>query len=419
MEFVPTAAKTTPIRPQDTRYEERVAAATDAAARLDREVLLGAEATVLVDAIVSEHAARLVEPLWDTFFVNLDDQQHLVVGLPESPEGVDAFRVEMWMTFRGATDSVRGFWTNGSNEGCAPDEMKFSWQRGFKSNSDEYDVQDAKKLLEQLRDWWFPKIHDAVDAANKEIGEHRAKLRAEVLKVVAVRQSRAQAFADASNALAIPLNPTAEDVSASIPLRPKALRLSDVEAAAHDGASEAALTVEVADALVKQIAAFGAALERLPASANRLAGQDEESLRDVLLFVLNANWQGGVTGETFVGQGKTDIHLTWRGKEAFIGECKFWHGEQKFREALDQLLDRYTVWRATRVALVLFIRDIKDVTSVIDKAWRCIQDHARYTGETTAAAPDLNAALMKAQTDAARLVTLTLLPVVIPQAIGE
>lgn len=416
MEFVPTAARITPIRTQDTRYEERVKAATDAAALLDGKVLLGAEATVLVDAIVSEYAACLVEPLWDTFFVNLDDQQHLVVGLPEPQEGVDSFRVELWMTFRGATDSVRGFWTNGSNQGCAPDEWKLSWQRGFTSTSDEYDLRDAEKLLEQLRDWWFSKIREAVNVANEEIDAHRAGLRAEVRKVVALRQSRALAFAGASNALAIPLNPTAADVAPSVPLRPKALRLSDVETAAHDGADEAALAVEVADALVKQIAAFGAALERLPASANRLAGQDEESLRDVLLFVLNASWQGSVTGETFVGEGKTDIHLTWRGKEAFIGECKFWHGEQKFREALDQLLDRYTVWRATRVALVLFIREIKDVTSVIEKAWRCIQDHARYAGETTAAAPEHHAGHMKAQADAARLVTLTLLPVVIPRA---
>lgn len=152
----------------------------------------------------------------------------------------------------------------------------------------------------------------------------------------------------------------------------------------------------------------------MPATANRLAVANEETIRDVLLFVLNANWQGAVTGETFLGEGKTDIHLRWRDRDAFIGECKFWHGEKTFAEGLDQLLGRYTVWRATRVALLLFIRDHVDISAVIAKAVATVTSHRRFVGPTKPGGSDRHAFMMRAQHDAQKIVTLNLIPVVIP-----
>lgn len=35
------------------------------------------------------------------------------------------------------------------------------------------------------------------------------------------------------------------------------------------------------------------ALERSPVAANRLAGENEETLRDFLLIILNTRWKGG------------------------------------------------------------------------------------------------------------------------------
>ena len=82
-------------------------------------------------------------------------------------------------------------------------------------------------------------------------------------------------------------------------------------------------------------------IERSPRA---FAGMKEEDLRLLLLVPLNGHFEGQATGETFNGEGKTDILIRERNKNIFIAECKFWHGAKSFTEAIDQL-QRYTTWR--------------------------------------------------------------------------
>jgi hypothetical protein len=130
----------------------------------------------------------------------------------------------------------------------------------------------------------------------------------------------------------------------------------------------------------------------------------------VLLFVLNANWEGLATGETFLGKGKTDILLRWRNCDAFIGECKFWNGEHLFDAGLEQLLGRYTVWRDTRVAMVLFIGNRTNLTSVIEKAKARVRAHSRFVGPGSTS----SSFRLRAQHDADKIVVADLVPVVMP-----
>ncbi|URM94575.1 hypothetical protein LUW76_09725 [Actinomadura madurae] len=105
------------------------------------------------------------------------------------------------------------------------------------------------------------------------------------------------------------------------------------------------------------------ALERSPSLA---AGLDEERIRDLLLINLNAQFEGDAAGEVFNGYGKTDILIRVEDRNIFIGECKIWSGPKTIDEALTQLFD-YLVWRDTKAAVLLFIRN-KNVTAAIDKA---------------------------------------------------
>lgn len=91
----------------------------------------------------------------------------------------------------------------------------------------------------------------------------------------------------------------------------------------------------------------------------------EEELRDVILSNLNTHYQGTATGETFNKIGKTDINIPFENKSAYIAECKIWHGIKKFSDAINQLVS-YTTWRDVKTSLVIFNKDNKDFTKILD-----------------------------------------------------
>ena len=74
------------------------------------------------------------------------------------------------------------------------------------------------------------------------------------------------------------------------------------------------------------------------------------------LVQLNGAYEGQATGETFNGEGKTDILIRVEGKNIFVAECKFWSGEKAFLATIDQLLS-YLCWRDTKAAVVVFNRN--------------------------------------------------------------
>ena len=116
----------------------------------------------------------------------------------------------------------------------------------------------------------------------------------------------------------------------------------------------------------------------------------------------------------FRGNGKADIVLNWKNHTAFIAECKIWDGPSRFTKAIDQLLGRYTVWRDTRVALIVFIRDRKDITSIIESAAERIESHPRFLRSIQTEDPfQRRDYLISAVNDELRQVRLSFLPIVI------
>lgn len=102
----------------------------------------------------------------------------------------------------------------------------------------------------------------------------------------------------------------------------------------------------------------------------------EEELRDVILSNLNTHYQGTASGETFSKVGKTDIYIPFENKAAYIAECKVWHGNKKFLEAIDQLCG-YTTWRDTKTSLVIFNKDNKDFGALLDSVNRTLRESER------------------------------------------
>ncbi|MCE4237727.1 hypothetical protein CWB42_21290, partial [Mycobacterium tuberculosis] len=114
-------------------------------------------------------------------------------------------------------------------------------------------------------------------------------------------------------------------------------------------------------------------------------------------------------GELFNGAGKTDILIRVDDRNIFIGECKVWSGPRTMDDVLKQLFG-YLVWRDTKAAILLFIRN-KDVTAVIDNAIAKIKEHPNHKRcPAHRAGADQYEFTMHADGDPEREIHLTLIP---------
>jgi hypothetical protein len=175
------------------------------------------------------------------------------------------------------------------------------------------------------------------------------------------------------------------------------------------GVPERVLTRSSYDALVESIHAFGAAAERFPRTFSPMS---EEILREILLVTLN-NQFGVAAGEMFSRVGKTDISVVRENGPIFIAECKIWGGQQVFLDAIDQLLG-YLVWRDTKAALVVFIRNRK-VAAAMEKAVETLRGHGQFVEDGPSTGSCLTFILHHLN-DPSRHVDVALVPVVLEPA---
>ncbi len=114
-------------------------------------------------------------------------------------------------------------------------------------------------------------------------------------------------------------------------------------------------------------------MERSPAAFSHMG---EEDIRQHFLVQLNGHYEGKATGETFNAEGKTDILIRHEGRNIFIAECKFWHGEKAYLETIDQVLS-YLSWRDTKIAVIVFNRN-RDFSGVLEKIKEAARQHPRF-----------------------------------------
>ncbi len=127
--------------------------------------------------------------------------------------------------------------------------------------------------------------------------------------------------------------------------------------------------------ILKIIHDVGRQFERLPST---YAGKEEEHLRDHMLLILEPNFEGSATGETFNKAGKTDILLRHEGKNVFIAELKFWHGKKAYFDTISQLLS-YLTWRDSKAAVVVFVKN-KEFSSVLETVKKTTLEHDNCLG---------------------------------------
>lgn len=126
----------------------------------------------------------------------------------------------------------------------------------------------------------------------------------------------------------------------------------------------------------------GKQFERLPST---YVGKAEEHLRDHFLLILEPNFEGSATGETFNKKGKTDILLRYDGSNVFIAELKYWHGKKAYLDTITQILS-YLTWRDSKAAVIAFVsnKEFSPVLNIIEKETK---EHPNYLGSVCAPQP--------------------------------
>lgn len=140
---------------------------------------------------------------------------------------------------------------------------------------------------------------------------------------------------------------------------------------------EPSLDISTYKEIITEINQIGTSMERKP---SLYLNKDEEVLRDMFVMMLETRFDGTTaTSETFNHCGKTDILLknSSDSSNLFIAECKFWHGEKHFMEAINQLFDRYLTWRDSKTALIVFVNGA-NFSTVLDTIKDSITTHPYY-----------------------------------------
>ena len=381
-------------------------AATDVAAA-DREMIRFNPEEV-IGKIVEQWDVEEVTLKWDS--LASDAVRTIQIPIDEFGESyvANGFALKLYVPFTG---SVRLFNMRASTRSHSPTpEGEVSGNTlilDVKQTSG--DATAMKAAINQLQ----ASINQNLEWSNLDVSRWHSVLRSGVQEAVAARKVSLDMAASLSNELAIPLHATSSN-AVKIPVQRKAIRPIAPSVTSAAVTTDPAISEAIYEDVIQTLRSVGNSFERLPKTAARF---DEEELRDVLLFILNSNYEGAASGEVFNGAGKTDILIRHRDRNAFIGECKIWYGQKAFGEAIDQLLS-YTVWRDTKAALILFVRG-GDATAVIEKAHMSIKGHANFVSERKSSDPEVRSDyLMRATDDGDRNIRVALLPIVV-RATGE
>ncbi|WP_420174256.1 hypothetical protein [Luteococcus sp. OSA5] len=207
-------------------------------------------------------------------------------------------------------------------------------------------------------------------------------------------------------ALQIPVHSTGTPAP-PVPAQRKFVSLPDRRAQAGS-VPEPVLADAIYNDILQAVRAWANGLERVPTTTSQLG---EEGLRDLLLAHLNGYWQGQAGGELFNGAGKTDILIREGDRNAFIAECKIWHGPKAAQEAIDQLLS-YLVWRDSKAALIMFVKT-SNPGATVDKLHEAVSSHPSHLLTVEDAQRASRSVHVFAADKEGRRVSLAVIPVVI------
>lgn len=216
--------------------------------------------------------------------------------------------------------------------------------------------------MKQIKDNLSRLSHDA-ELHNKYVAD-------ETRKLIAARRSAILRDETLVESLGLPIKRRPEDGSTyTIPVSRKPPKI-DQSRGQDPSPREPILHETEYNHILDIISRMAIVMERSPKA---FYDMDEESIRWQFIVPLNSHYEGMATGETFNYSGKTDIMIRYEGRNVFIAECKIWQGAKCFVDTIDLIL-KYTSWRDTKTAIILFNRN-ENFSSVLSQIPALIKAH--------------------------------------------
>lgn len=221
---------------------------------------------------------------------------------------------------------------------------------------------DLSQYVEQQFQREFSSYRTMIGYVNAEANGYNNNLKEIARKALIARKEKASAFAQFSKILEIPLK-RSRNAPNTTPVKLKRVnKTPPIKPANRVVLPEYSIPSEDYTNINNIIHMCGSSMER---TARTYIAFEEEQLRDQILATLNTHYDNA-TGETFRKVGKTDILIEFENKAAYIGECKVWHGDKVFAEAIKQLMS-YATWRDSKVSLIIFNKHNKSFHGILAK----------------------------------------------------
>lgn len=231
-----------------------------------------------------------------------------------------------------------------------------------------------------------------------------------VKQIVEMRRARAKNADNVQAGLKFKLQSREQAPPLNMPVQRKKISAPNFPMPSLETKSEPHLSNAKYEEILHVLRDMSVVLERNPAAFSEM---DEETLRFQFLLSLNGQFETDARAEVFNHKGKTDILITENGKNVFIAECKFWRGENSFRETVDQLLS-YLSWRDTKAAIILFNRS-KNFSQVLNLIPNVVARHDQYVKSLSGSQSETEFRyLFRRNDDAQRHVYITVLAYDVP-----
>ncbi len=340
--------------------------------------ILNTKIDQLKDYYLSTYCEQIIQLYMDKKDINIEKSklnQHNFwydVGITTSPSiQVDSCKVNYSIPFSGdyhllhlrpkmsilSSFEIDGFENTNST--------KYMTCIKFSMNISMYDLDNStepQKYIDSTFNKEFTPYIEMINNLNNDISTYNSELEKYITSYLSDRKNKASKFTDLIQKLTIPLK--INDQIPSMNHIPLVLK-KEIKSFPSQSTPEESwcLSDEDYSYIKKVISQECTSFEHSPVACQKLS---EEELRDMILGTLNTHFDSIATGETFSKAGKTDIRIQFKNKSAYIAECKIWHGISEFKKAIEQLFS-YTTWRDIKTSLIVFNKENKDFTSIINK----------------------------------------------------